>query len=536
MVIVDDEDVIREGLKTFVDWNRVGYFVAGEAEDGAMAFELVQDLQPDLVITDIKMPICTGIELMDKLRNYNRDIRIIVLSGYNEFQYATAAIEAGAVGYLLKPIKFDKLHDLLASVKEELDADAFARTRSEYVGKLLRYDFILQLLQRHPANRQEAEKRAAELDMPLAGRCCDVWLAQFDDYNDLTHRYTKDEMESFKLELRETAAEAIRPIGDVYDFPCDDSSLGLLIAGDCRSKDDWRAAASRLLNDANNRFPFRVTLGIGGIFRTIEEVHESYLIARSLIAKKFFLGKNLIIMKGNTSEVPDTADAVSPVPTTLHMERLIVHMQSLEKDKVREYVDEAFASVSSRNEALNVYYLFMQLVQNFMDRFALSNSRLAHLKSPDYQSHKETLAELKDEINQFLCLVVDAMAEGGAASTNSMIGEVKKFIEAQYAHEISLESAARHIHVHPVYLSKIFKKDSGVNFIDYLTEVRVAKAKQFLADTRLKVYKVSEMVGYNDPRHFSKIFKSAVGVTPYEYRRGVLGFLDDPAGSQGQKL
>jgi len=531
VVIVDDEDIIREGLKTFVDWKRVGYSVAGEAEDGAKAFELVQDLRPHLVVTDIKMPNCTGIELMDKLRSYNRDIRIVVLSGYDEFQYAAAAIEAGAVGYLLKPIKFDKLHDLLARVKEELDADALAQTRSEHAGKLLRYDFILQLLQGNPADRQEAEKRAAELDMPLAGKCCGVMLAQFDDYNDLVHRYTKDELESSKLALREAAAEALRPIGAVYDFPYDDSSLGLLIAGDCRNKDEWTTAAFRLLNDANDRFPFRVTLSIGGICRKIEEIRECWLTARSLLDKKFFLGKNRIIADEDVPDVPETTDATASGPAPLHMEQLIAHMRSLDKIKVQECVDEAFVGVSSRNEALDVYYRFMHFVPNFMDKLAWFDPRLAHLKSPDYQSHKETLTELKDEIKQSLCLIIDAMTAGDAAGTSRPIGEVKKYIEAQYANEISLELAAKHVHIHPMYLSKIFKKETGVNFIEYLTEVRIAHAKQFLADARLKVYEVSAKVGYNDSKHFSKVFKSAVGVTPYEYRKVVLGYLDGPAGS-----
>lgn len=121
VIIVDDEDLIRDGLRTFVKWEQAGFEVVGEACDGNNAFDMIKKFEPHVVLTDIRMPVCTGIELMNKIKDNKLNTKIVVLSGYDEFEYARSALEAGAIGYLLKPIKLDKLMEVLKSIKEELD-------------------------------------------------------------------------------------------------------------------------------------------------------------------------------------------------------------------------------------------------------------------------------------------------------------------------------------------------------------------------------------------------------------------------------
>lgn len=532
VVIADDEDIIREGLKTFVDWNRLGYSVAGEAGDGNKAYELVREIDPHLVLTDIKMPFCTGIELMDRIRRHDRRIKIAVLSGYDEFDYATAAIEAGALGYLLKPIKFDKLHQLLLRVKDELDEEALEQSRKNDADALLRQDLIRQLLEGKPSALREALPKARECGMPLAGKRCGILLAEIDDYVNLSNRYPKDEWDALQLELHRLAAEAFGGVGEVYGFPRDAGIAGFLIADESLDHRKLKEAAERFLRLAGDALSVGMTIGAGGIV-SLETLRESYLTAARLLDRKFFLGKNRVITEEDATGHPNDSPAASPIPETppWQSERLIALLQSRETSKVRDFVQSAFAGISSKNAAFDVYGRFVRFLADFVKKNALPLP--AHLKPFDYEHPPriETLEEILDEIVKIVTAIMGEMDSAGFKRKNRPIEEVKQFIESRYADNLSLESAARHIHVHPMYLSKIFKKETGINFIEYLTEVRIAKAKQFLADDRLKIYEVSGKVGYHDPKHFSKVFKSAVGVTPYEYRNVVLGFLDDSAES-----
>jgi len=540
IIIADDEDLIREGLKTFVDWNGMGFFIVGEAADGNKAYELVTERQPHVLLTDIKMPFCTGIELMEKIRKCGHNVRIIVLSGYDEFEYARASLDAGARGYLLKPIKFDKLRELLLRVKAELDAETLEQSRKSYANRLLRHDLIRQWLEGRPIDSHEAEQSAEQLGMSMTGKRCGILLAEIDKCYGWLNRYTKEEWEALLLRLQEAAAAAFGGVGEVYDFPRDACTVGLLLVGDSLSFTVMKEAAARFVQCVSEEFPFSVTLGAGGI-GFLPDLEISYRTALRLLDRKFFLGSGRLITveeEGDGAPASSSQSVLSvpsaapsdPIHRFWQSERLLVLLENQEAEEVRACVHAVFSGLSTKQEAIDAYSRFMRFMADFLHKNSLPPpARLVRFDS-DHPPHQETLGEILEEIDEVVAAVMELMRSASFKRKSYTIEEVKTYIEARYADNLSLESAAQHIHVHPVYLSKIFKKETGTNFIDYLTEVRINRAKQFLADASLKIYEVSDKVGYSDPKHFSKIFKLAIGVTPYEYRKVVLGYKEDQAG------
>lgn len=523
ILLVDDEEYIREGLKTFVDWGHLGFVVVGEAEDGLEALERIRELQPHVVLTDVKMPFYTGIELMEEMKALQLQVKIIVLSGYNEFEYASAAIDAGASGYLLKPVKVDKLKEKLSAVKRELDSQTLKELKDNQAYKILRESFMFKLVKGSFDNGSNVKAIAAEAGVRLEDYRYTVVIVEYDDYGKLIQKYKHDDLELLNFALKNVAEEIVNKTGDVHCFQNSRRSVGLLVGGVAYTKDDVRTAAEQLLLTIESLLKLKVTIYIGDTFSGVADIHSAYGSALRLRERKFFLGKSTVI----TAELPSPRSSVSNPPfVLLNHEQLTSLIQSMDADAVAGWIESSFSGLGRKEGVIDLYHQYVKCYMKFADRYDIHTTASAPAGS-ELEWRFETVDDVVAEVKTIFRQLLDAMEQEGNKSRNRLIDEVKNYIETHYHENISLESSAGRIKLHPMYVSKMFKRETGENFIDYVTKVRIAKAKQLLGNLDYKVYEVCEKVGYRDTKHFSKVFKHIVGVTPREYRKIVIGYGDE---------
>lgn len=525
VLIVDDEDLIREGLKTFARWDTMGFEVVGEASDGDEALELVQKLKPHVVVTDIKMPRCTGIELMKKINEAGLNTKIVVLSGYDEFEYAKAALEAGAVDYLLKPIKFDKLREVLGKIKDEYDRKIRENIKINKALELLKNEFFLKVIDGVIARREDILQQAKEVDISFEWKYFLTVIIEIDNYHELISRYSAQDMDLYKFAIKNVAEEICSRYGKGYAFTRDNGEVAVVFCSDASSREFVKSMLNEIKKGIDSVLEFTVTVSCGDEFGDITMLKQSYMEARKRADMKFSLGKNRVIL-------PEDADTVekkeAPVPDNADNieSRLLLHIQNQDMEGISLLLEQAFSGMTQRDAIYDRFYSIIKLLSRFMEKngAALSDITDENLFKYEHVVKKETLEDIIADLKSVINGVMAYLNQTNYKSVSKVLNEVKEYVNRHLGEDISLETVAQRVYMHPMYLSKLFKKETGVNFIDYLTSARVEQAKRLMQDITLKTYEISEMVGYKSPKHFSKVFKSVTGVTPKDYRRNILGY------------
>lgn len=524
VIIADDEDLIRECLRTYVDWENMGFTIAGTAPDGNKAFDLAQKVKPHVVLTDIKMPFCSGIHLMDRLRKSGMDVRILVLSGYDEFEYAQAAIEAGAVGYLLKPIKFDKLKDVMLKLKHDFDIHIYEQIRKNQASVLLCEQFLRKLVNGAFGIGEELHKEAASLGIRLDWRQFSVLVLDLE--GGWLQRYKAEERELPLFTMKNVAGEICGRLGAAYGFQTGDNSVGVLVCGQAYSHDELKQTAGELKRTVENFLKMRVAVSLSGIGSGLSHIPDGFRTALRMLDRKFFVGSHVPLSTDNAGCLCTPAEESRK---TLNADRLAFLVQSMDGEAVDDFIEAHFRELPTKDAVYDLLYQFMRFAEKYMEKSdirlpdAVDGSLLHH---PDI-SRKETLADVVAGVKQIFAAVIDGLEANRHKQGNRLIDEIKKMVETHYAEDLSLDSVAQRVHIHPIYLSRVFKRETGKNFIDYVTELRIKQAKRLFKNVSLKTYEISEMVGYKNARHFSKVFKNLNGITPKEYRKIVLGYVDD---------
>lgn len=522
VIIADDEDLIRESLRKYIDWESMGFTVVGTASDGKKAFELANELQPHVVLTDIKMPHSSGIQLMGKLKRNGMNAKIVVLSGYDEFEYAQAAIEVGAVGYLLKPIKFDKLKEVMLKIKRDYDLSIHEQIKQNQASVLLRGQFLKKLVHGAFGAGEDLHEQAGNLGIRLGWRQFSIFMLTLDVQGEGVQRYKPEEIH---LLLNESEQVCNR-FGQSYGFPMGDQSVGLLIGGESYSDAELKQTAEELKRKLENLLKTTVTLSLSGICRDLRQIPQAFQTVRELLDRKFFVGRHTLLSADNAHQ---QSHDMENNPKSLNADRLAVLVQSMDLDAVEDFIEAHFSNLTTKDAVYDLFYQFMHFAEKYMDKSDLQLSAFfdRSLLNNRNVSRKETLAEVIADVKRLFASMIDSLDENRHKQGNRLIDGIIKIVREHYTEDISLDSVAEQMYIHPIYLSRIFKKETGKNFIDYVTEQRVMHAKQLLKNISLRTYEISEMVGYKNARHFSKVFKNLTGNTPKEYRKLVLGYVDD---------
>ncbi|MCR5592099.1 MAG: response regulator [Lachnospiraceae bacterium] len=528
--LCEDEFVVREGIKNNIDWAGNGYEFTGEASDGELALPLIRKLEPDIVITDIKMPFMDGLELSRMIRKEFPFIEIVILSGYEEFDYAKQAISIGVAQYLTKPISGDDLLNELDHLREKIIKSKEERALKEQFKKEMEENErrekseLFHYLVSGSFSATELLQKAEKLSIDLSA----VW------YN-IVLLFTKSDHHEIEEYSGSTVSIDEKIKGIVAESGCilfdrDLEGKAVLIMAD--SNEDLTSKQQEMITKFEDVFRdyahVRYCGGIGKPVNRLSKLNESYEDAGCALANRFFVSENGFFKAGRLARGEDASDVKLDMTAIdagrIDKSNVQKFLKFGNQDEIPFYVSEFVKSVGE--DAFNSY-IFRQYIA--MDVFFAVTSFTNEIsgKKPDDLSKevpKEALESAESVADYISGLIRDALKLRDSVATNrykDIVDEAIKYIEENYADEnLSLNQLASHVNVSPNHLSTIFSQQTGQTFIKYLTEYRMDKAKEMLKCTSMRSSEISEAVGYKDPHYFSYMFKKTVGMTPTNYRGG----------------
>lgn len=533
IIMIDDEDEVREGIKRKTNWEACGFQLVGDFDNGKDAYEAVERLQPDAVITDICMPFMDGLQLTELIAANYRDVKVIIVTGYEDFDYAKQAIKLKVKDYLLKPINAAEFTDFLHKLKLELDEErkqrediSFLRHQFQESMPLLRERFLERLVT-SCMKREEIERKCKVFGLSLIGPGYTVLALDIDEF----HRdFYSDQVAEEEL-LRFAAYNILHEIvekehGGIVFRTRDDKLVGV-VSGDlekieltCQTLAEYaRYSIEKYLN-------MTVTLGIGRAYNEVQDLPKAFQEALSALDYRFLLGKNRIISIGDM-EFGSSLDNLSYIDME---KRLILAIKTGEKAAVtctlKDWIDDMKKAACSMDKCYGKLNKLLVALMNVLVETGFEEVAVLGDHSFMQLYARKTLDDVRLWLEETCLALVELLAEKRTHVSQAQMEAAVAYIHSHYVDEqLSLQQVCNHIYMSMSYFSALFKTHTGETFVEYVTRYRLDKAKEMLAASQLKTYELAAKVGYSDPQYFSVIFKRRTGMTPKEFRAAHKGQL-----------
>lgn len=528
--LAEDEFIIREGIKNNIDWQAHGYEFCGEASDGELAFPLIQKTRPDILITDIKMPFVDGLALSRLVKKELPETEIIILSGYEEFDYAKEAIQIGVARYLLKPINGETLLQEIDSVAEiilgkQKEKEIREKYQKEMEENSLRDHMdLFQHLVTGDCSMEELLSVADKLDLKIMAPWYSIVLLKIQS---MKHDY--EEYSGSIVVVDERIAKLAEP-EHVLIFDRALEGRAFLFKAD--SEDELLAYQKEYLGNVKEVLSGYVNLryfgGIGTPVNRLREIPASFEDAshafahRYLVAESCILDSSLLMQEGAAENEDFRISAVNP--EQIDRTKMQEFLRTGDLDEVVYFVDEFFGKLDGGAMKSRIFrqYITMDAYFSIVDFLKGLGLQKDEIEAPDQDS--SILQDEKSAMDYIVRIMDKALVlrEKKASSRyEDVVSEVIHYIENNYAQEeLSLNLLASHVNFSPNHLSMIFSQQTGQTLIRYLTDYRMNRAKELLRCSSKKSSVISMEVGYKDPHYFSYLFKKTQGMTPTQYRGG----------------
>jgi len=528
-IVLDDEPIIRQGLIHKIGQTGLPLLCAGEADNGVAGLSLLQQVQPDLVITDIQMPDMNGLEFIGRAQELLPRLDYIILSGYDDFDYAKQAMRYGVSHYLLKPVEDEELYEALSRLLERLQAEDHR-------------DRQVMALQHLAESSQEAARSQALLrflsedeglvDDPalsdIASRCSSLSIAVFQvGPVRLPHlSFGEDEEELVWYAVKNMVTQGFKEAniaGLAIHHPINRSEfiyvLGLNAA---QQRTMAVSAAETILYGIRRYLKLDAVGGIGPAVHRVDGLQEAYREARQL-------ARNAVIHGGNR-----VGYATGALPYKANRESIILSedaklleewLQRLESDKILRWIKRRLGAIAQDPNSV-----FVQVEWFCVDLYLLFNKYLlAHAVDAEWTigemddllrwlQQVTSFVEIEERMRELASTVIGRLSRRSDPTGKAMMELVRAYIAMHYAEPLSLQAIGERFAIHPTYFSKRFKETYGETFIDYLTSVRMDTAARLLRDTELKVHQIGERIGIEDAAYFGSVFRKRYGETPRQYR------------------
>lgn len=531
--LVEDEMVIRRGIKNSIDWEKEGYIFCGEASDGELAYPMIIKEKPDILITDIRMPFMDGLELCKLVKKELPNIKILILSGYDEFDYAKEAIRLGVTEYLLKPISSGKLLEALNGVSESI------RREKEDKDLVRKYMEEMRENTEHEKQKFFEQMIAGNLSMADAletGKKYEMNLSA-GMYNLLLFRFTLGKENRKSGELLGEVEYAIEKLTErleyVFEFQRGVEGWAFLLMAD--NEEQMSERVKELSKDLEEIMKNYSTIayfgGIGQPVARLRELEESFREAERALAARFTMELNRIISVEDIrmAQNVDTLDDIE-ITSFGEIEKTRTMLEKFlnngAEDEIDEFVDVYINELPEENlkSVLMRQYIIMDayiVMMSFCEKIEGIEGEMQAQSEELKNSMKtiQTLEEIKNYIRMLLKKIIGVRDTISGRRYSDIIEIAKDQIRKTYmSDEISLNTIAAEVGMSPSYFSSIFSKEMGKTFVEYLTEIRMDRAKELLMCSSMKTSEIGYEVGYKDPHYFSYIFKKTQNCTPKEFR------------------
>lgn len=540
LLLVDDEEEVRKGIIQKIEWDKYGFEIVGECENGAEALEVAEKTLPDVVITDIKMPFMDGIKLSENLKEKLPNTKIVILTGFDEFEYAKKAIGLNVIEYLLKPISAQELIEVLKKIKKHLD-DEIEEKENIYVLKehyrkslpVLKEKFLTSLITTK-LEKEEVEEKLKNYNINLNGNGFIVSLINI-DFKSVNSKPNKikdenlvfnisEEKELWKFAVLNITEEIINNNNSGLAFTHGDSIVCLFFL----NEEDTESKMNQILNVLENirmsiqrYLNFTVTIGVGTLCEDVSDLIHSYQNAVASIDYSIILGNNRIICIEDIESHSDT----KIIFDDLKEHALSISIKLGKVEEITRTIDKLFEGILDSKASINDYQIyFLEIITTILKVAKSSNVDLSNIFGPKYNMFVEInrfnhIEQIKNWIIDVSTKTMKYINKGRQDSCTILVNKAKQFVNENYSNsDISINKVCKYLHISPAYFSSIFKKEVKMTFVNYLTQIRMDTAKELLKKTDLKFFEIAEKVGYSESNYFSYSFKKNFGISPTEYR------------------
>lgn len=523
VLLVDDEENVIQAIMKKINWKKLGFSVIGYANNGVKALELVEKFQPDVVMTDINMPYMDGMELAGHIKADYPATKILLFTGFDEFEYAKEAVHLEVEEYILKPVSSIELTDIFTKLKIKLDQEISEKRNVEILQKyymdslpLLQANFYTMLIEGR-IHRKELEKYLSDYQISFTGSffCCLI-----------IHTSSSQVPENMTPLLLSTSVEKqaneyFKEKWQAKFFFYQGNTVLLVELSKENEISELIDECDRFCRYVHRMIGANVTVGIGSVCEDVLDFSQSYNSARDALSYRAIYGGLRAI------NIQEIAPCKNTKPNSGHeteLSYLFKIIRLKEEQEIVQVVQNYLHSISFKEKSLQQHHLdIMELLSEFC-RFAANNDLVLEELSEDMGELYGKILDMEPNMLEKWVIKIsislhEKLVTERNQSRKSFVEKAKDYVHNNYVNEeLSLDSICEELGVSNSYFSTIFKKETGNSFIGYLTDYRMDRASRLLLETNEKSYIIGKKVGYTDPNYFSYVFKRKFGVSPSKYR------------------
>lgn len=520
VLLVDDEPEVIEIMQKKIDWEGLGFTVYGTAENGVQALEMINDNPPDVVMTDIKMPYMDGMELSAHIREKYPDIRIVVFTGFDEFEYAKQAIHLNITEYILKPVNATELTEALDKIRSDLDKE---REGQKNIDSLMKYyeeslpamkSRFATLLIENQVPSDQIESMAAEYRFSLT----EPYVCVVIFHVSKTHAPEGTDYQVLRMAVWRYVYDRLKNKWNVLFLSYQHDNVMIVQMHEAEDATKLTDDCSIVARNAGHVTGSVVTAGMGHVTDGMEGLRASWLGAREALSYRVLYGTGRAI---NISEITPGGNDSYEIGGTESVHAILQQIRMGDEKSLNDSIDDFFAGVTEHATSVTQYRLELSGLVSSLITFAGNNQVTVNSDNDPYQNITEMDRASFAEWLKSVCIDMQSQISAARVSSGvSYVDKAKNYVLNNYQNpKLSIGDVCSELGVSESYFSGVFKKTTGESFVSYLTEFRMETAARLLLETSDKSYVIGKAVGFEDANYFSYVFKKQYGVSPTRYRK-----------------
>ncbi len=511
VLIVEDEDFERRALKFLVNkyFSRKAY-VVGEASNGKEALDQALVLKPDAILMDINMPIMDGLEASKRIKEINKDVEIIILTAYDYFEYAKEAIKCEVSDYLVKPFSNKEFTSSLGNVVKKVNARDINTLKRNQINQnfakamsFVEKELVTQIAYGDQSKTDDLVENIRLLGIRSKDSCCIIIGNQNGNV------FKKESIQSVKNILTYMAPQVIgsRFLGDLVFFIFDDEVENISLSK--RMEDILKDIKTHFKDNEN----IDVVIEVGPVVGEVSEYSYSYNQARAALrSKEQSINSSHTLYNNKCLNIDDKENSISSKIINEDLDGAIKEIRNLMNIIIESTDGDDLGKVKAY-----IYKIVIKIKNNVLDFTDNEKSKLTEDRIYNEISSLNNYIDINNYLDIFVKESVEDISDYKNTSNMNIVINAKKFINENYMRDIRLEDVAKHVYISSYYLSRIFKKHEGINYIQYLTKVRMEKAKELIIEDKTTIKEIAAAVGFVDQNYFSRAFKKYTGESPKEF-------------------
>ena len=521
ILIADDEPKFRDYLRKAIKWEEYGFEISGEARNGVEALDMASQNMPDIALLDINMPLMDGITLTEKIKVRCKDTAVVLITGHSEFEYARRALQLGVEDYVLKPFRKEELLSTLIKLKVRLQKKREEEEQARDDASFFRERFLNVLIgDEYDARDDETLRILKRFGIDIASAFFTVAAVEIDNMYQLWT--DAGEINLWKFAVSNVLGEMAAPDGKHLIF---NGPGGRIISvNNFKDEESMRKfntdSYQKLCNFVKRYFKFTVTVGIGMPAYSFKDIRKSYMETVLSLQNKTVEGS------GGVIEYASLLDN-NRKPGFYRIElndKILMALRMNELDEVRSGLEQVMKYIKENRVSVDyAYTIIMGLASICLSYITEMGGNIERVLGEGFSpfseiKNKTSLEDSFDWLAEIFEKTAESFSEGRTTRAAKIVDSVIDYIKQNYMDsDLSVEKIARNIYLDSSYIRKVFARELDTTVIDFITNIRMQKAKELLNNENLKLADISERVGYSDPGYFSKCFKKHFGISPSEY-------------------